>query len=81
MVPPRVEYRLTHIGRKLIPICLDLHACGARHRFKLAGEVSTLSSLTFKQFGLTFLTSYSIGYPLIFVKKDQRMKTIFIRSF
>ena len=42
-VPPRVEYTLTDIGRELIPICLELHGWGTRHRSQVAGEISALS--------------------------------------
>jgi DNA-binding HxlR family transcriptional regulator len=42
-VPPRVEYTLTDIGRELVPICVDLHAWGTRHRSQVVGEVSALS--------------------------------------
>jgi DNA-binding HxlR family transcriptional regulator len=42
-VPPRVEYTLTDIGRELVPICVDLHAWGTRHRFQVIGEISALS--------------------------------------
>lgn len=31
-VPPRVEYELTEIGAKLIPICLQLSDWGMLHR-------------------------------------------------
>lgn len=31
-VPPRVEYELTGLGQELIPICLQLHAWGAKHK-------------------------------------------------
>jgi len=37
-VPPRVEYELTGIGKKLIPICDALHAWGGGRR-QMVGNV------------------------------------------
>ncbi|MNE87372.1 putative HTH-type transcriptional regulator YybR [compost metagenome] len=31
-VPPKVEYELTEIGEKLVPICLQLSDWGTLHR-------------------------------------------------
>src|ERR1700740_163593 len=42
-VPPRVEYRLTDIGRAIVPIFDALHDWGTRHRSQVIGEVSVLS--------------------------------------
>jgi DNA-binding HxlR family transcriptional regulator len=41
-VPPRVEYELTGMGKELIPVCLQLHAWGAKHKLEHIGAESTL---------------------------------------
>ncbi|MDF7814097.1 helix-turn-helix domain-containing protein [Hymenobacter sp. YC55] len=41
-VPPRVEYELTVIGKELIPVCLQLHDWGAKHKLLHLGTESSL---------------------------------------
>jgi len=41
-VPPRVEYELTPLSSALIPVCLQLHEWGAKHKDNHLGISSTL---------------------------------------
>jgi DNA-binding HxlR family transcriptional regulator len=41
-VPPRVEYELTPLSGALIPVCLQLHAWGGKHKADHLGMTSNL---------------------------------------
>lgn len=44
-VPPRVADELTALGKELIPICLQLHARGAKHKLVHLGTESTVAAV------------------------------------